>query len=62
MELSIENTIIFISKMCGCVDVWMCGHITTHYMYIQDMLRTVLAIQVTKLCTDQSTMLHSAHQ
>ena len=25
MELSIENTIIFISKMCGCVDVW------THY-------------------------------
>ena len=23
----------------------MCGHITTHYMYIQDMLRTVLAFK-----------------
>ena len=56
MELSIiENTVIIISKMCG--------HITTHYnMCIQDMLRTVLAFQVTTLCTDQSTMLHSAHQ
>ena len=40
----------------------MCGHITTHYMYIQDMLRIVLAFQVTTLCMDQSTMLHSAHQ
>ena len=39
------------------VDVW------THYnMYMQDMLRTVLAFQVTTLCMDQSTMLHSAHQ
>ena len=43
-------------------DVWMCGHITTHYMYIQDMLHTVLAFQVTTLYTYQSTMLHSAHQ
>ena len=33
-----------------------------HYMYIQDMLRTVLAFQVTTLYTYQSTMLHSAHQ
>ena len=57
-ELSIENTIIFISKMCGCVDTLH----TTHYMYIQDMLGTVLAFQVTTLCMDQSTMLHSAHQ
>ena len=60
MELSIENTIIFISKMCGCVDTLQ--HITCTYMYIQDMLGTVLAFQVTTLCTDQSTMLHSAHQ
>ena len=51
----IENTVIIISKMCG--------HITTHYnTCIQDMLRTVLAFQVTTLCMDQSTMLHSAHQ
>ena len=42
MELSIENTIIFISKMCGCVDTLQ--HITTYYMYIQDMLRTVYSI------------------
>ena len=33
----------------------MCGHITTHYMYIQDMLRTVLAFQVTTLYMYQST-------
>ena len=57
MELSIyrEYSYNYFSKMCG--------HITTHYnMCIQDMLRTVLAFQVTTLCTDQSTMLHSAHQ
>ena len=61
MELSIyRETIIFISKMCECVDTLQ--HITTRYMYMQDMLRTVLAFQVTTLCTDQSTMFHSAHQ
>ena len=56
MELSIYRECNFISK------IKMCGHFTTHYnMYMQDMLRTVLAFQIATLCTDQSTMLHNAH-
>ena len=53
MELSIYREYNYIYLY----DMW------THYnMCIQEMLCTVLAFQITTLCTDQSTILHSAHQ